>query len=612
MSSNGQSFASNNPFRKKLASSHAAGTLSHGTAVDQPPPLNASRPPPTTFKSAALDSERCDDQQSVQQIPRKIVKKVRVQSPPPSSFYEHAIPVTRRETHDDSNADSGSDSASDSDDSSRNYEPSDPFHNEASDTDTKSPSDSSFPRIPANPFARASQESEDRGQAHDAQAASANTSRMSLDVNSFSRLLLTGHANIPNSTDTASISEQSSLNTRQGTAGASQEVSESDASDERKSIVSLSTAATTTQAPARKKPPPPSSRYGKLIKMELGTDTTSSAPDLSTTLGPTQRTSSSTSTLSLQETTNTNKPLPAPPFRTSTDEDMESPFDREAAGKLPEPFAEIQATPRLSTPPPINRSRSTSQTSIQSQKPAAPPPRRQGRIDEKAPSIYSYGQPEEDPPRSSMESSRPRMEGLRMGANPDKAIYAPAPPPPRRPGHMRQSGSLASTSLSGYAPFVPPTSSGKERTVSGSSITSVQPERSISVRTNMAASNGLVKPQPPPPPPTRKQSVRRPVSVLGMESGGNGPVPVRRVSREKGGLPPPPPPPPRSRSNRAQSDGTVDGSRRGSASTISTENEPAVALPPAVESNSQGQEILADLDALQREVDALMKKSASG
>ncbi|KAI1820717.1 hypothetical protein F4861DRAFT_542642 [Xylaria intraflava] len=618
MSSNAQSFASNNPFRKKLAaSSNPAGALNPSPDLERPPASTTARPPPTTFRSDAPENERHDEEQPMQQIPRKIVKKVRVQSPPPSpSWREDAVPVTRRSHNDDSNSDSASGSDSDDDDSSRSREERDPFVAGALDTDNSPSSEPPLPQIPPNPFARTLQDTEGKGRVQDVQATSTNASRGSLDVNSFKRLLLTGHANLPDSAEPSVISKESTLNFPHGTPGTSHEVSESEASDDQGSAAPLSLPAKPAPAPARKKPPPPSSRHGRLIKMELGTDidsrgaksaTASGASDLPSPLGVTQRKASSGSIYSLQDATNTNKPLPAPPSRTSMEEEIESPFDREAAGKVPEPFAEMQTNPKPPTPPLTTRSRSTSQTSTQSYKPAAPPPRRHGRGDEKTLSMHAFPpQSDEEPLRSSMDSSRSRTEGLRLGINSEK--LAPAPPPPRRPGHTRQGASLASNSFTGFPPSISPSTSEPERPLFGNVPTLAQPGRSNNAGAMTSVSNGLGKLNPPPPPPTRKQSTRRPPSVRSMESN-NGSASIRKVSREKGGLPPPPPPP-RSRASRPPSDLPAEGPRRDSASTISTENEPAASS--VLEGGTQGREILADLDALRREVDAFMKKSAGG
>ena len=122
---------------------------------------------------------------------------------------------------------------------------------------------------------------------------------------------------------------------------------------------------------------------------------------------------------------------------------------------------------------------------------------------------------------------------------------APAPPPPRRP-HV--------------APRQTSQTSGSTTTDAGSNH---QDENASS---------------PPPPPPARQPSGRRPTS---------------REYRQRDSIPPPPPPPPRARG----------GSPKGaSAGRTSSELDNAPADP------GKGADILADLDALQRELDALRGK----
>ncbi|KAI0458254.1 hypothetical protein F5B21DRAFT_20513 [Xylaria acuta] len=638
MSSSGQPFGSNNPFRRKPGAASvnpAASSSSSSFGIDGPSvsSTTTARPPFTTFKSAAPENERRDEEeQPVQQKPKKIVKKVRVQSPPPSSP-EDAVPVTRfpapeRLDGDDNNDDSASDS------SKSNIQDDNPFGATSVGPDSKLAAEPPVPQIPPNPFARTLQDIEGRGQAHDANATTTATSasKGSLDVDSFKRLLLTGYTNLPNpaqialdttgtpsgaqtlgslpdgasATDASSISKQSIFDALQETPRTSHEISESETPEDRKGVLPSSPL---TIGSVRKKPPPPSSRHGKLIKIDLGADsnsrgvpptTPSGALDLPSPLEVAPRKASSESTTTLhspQGTTDVNKPLPAPPLRAAADEDVESPFDREAAGKVPEAFAELRAHPRPPTPPPTTRSRSGSQTSTQSRKPAAPPPRRHGRSDSKAPSTYTTNT-NEDPPRSSMESNHSRAESQRIGVN-----SIPAPPPPRRPGHARQDSSFAGISHGGYSAISPGLGE-KERSPLGSSFTpmaspTIQSGYTHSLSTPMPGVNGQIKINPPPPPPTRKQSTRRPPSVRSMESS-SGPAPVRRVSREKdGGALPPPPPPPRARG----------GSRKGSAGSVTVGN--GSATPTALESGKQGENILADLDALRREVDEMMKKAAN-
>ncbi|KAI1734632.1 hypothetical protein F4680DRAFT_337604 [Xylaria scruposa] len=640
-SSSGQSFGSNNPFRRKpgAASVNPAASFSSpsfGTDEPSTSSTTTTRPPFTTFKSAAPENERRDEEeQPMQQKPKKIVKKVRVQSPPPSSP-EDSIPVTRfpalEQLDDDNNDDDDGDNASDS--SKSDVQEDDPFSAASVDSDSKLDAELPIPQIPPNPFARTLQDIERSGQARDANATAMTTSasKGSLDVDSFKRLLLTGHSNLPSpaqtavdstgnpsglahtvgalpdgasATDASSISKQSIFDALQETPRTSHEISESETPEDHKSLLPSSPLTIVSSAPVRKKPPPPSSRHGKLIKIDLGADINSrgapsaastGAPDLPSPV-PRKVSSESGTTLHSSQGTDVNKPLPAPPLRAATDEDIESPFDREAAGKVPEAFAELQAHPRPPTPPPTTRSRSGSQTSTQSRKPAAPPPRRHGRSESKAPSIYHINT-NEDPPRSSMESDHSRAESLRISAN-----SAPAPPPPRRPGHVRQGSSFAGISHGGYSAISPGLSE-KERSPLGSSFTplaspSIQSGYSQGSGTATSGANGQIRLNPPPPPPTRKQSIRRPPSVRSMESN-SGPAPLRRVSREKeGGALPPPPPPPRARG----------GSRKGSTGSVTVGN--GSVTPTALENGKQGEDILADLDALQREVDELMKKAAN-
>ncbi|KAI1148687.1 hypothetical protein F4825DRAFT_86927 [Nemania diffusa] len=670
MSSSGQPFGSNNPFRRTPGAASVNPAASSSTSinssfdVDGSPAASAAtttRPPFTTFKASVPATERRDEEEQPvqQQKPKKIVKKVRVQSPPPSSP-EDAAPVTRFPALEELDGNSDDDDDSTSDSSKSDNQADDPFSTASIDPDNQLVSEPPLPQIPPNPFARTLQDIEGKGHARDGNPAAVaipTTSKGSLDVDSFKRLLLTGYSNLPNppqispasarnpvgtahspvplpdetsATDASSVSKQSMLDALQETPRTSHEISESEALEDRKGVFPSSPLATVPSAVLRKKPPPPSSKHGKLIKIELGAEPNSrsakppasGAPDLPSPSGTTPRKASSDSIAPAHSppgVTNVNKPLPAPPLRAFADDDVESPFDREAAGKVPEAFAELQARPQPPISPPTARSRSGSQTSTQSRKPAAPPPRRHGRSDSKIPAIYSPN-PEEEPPRSSIESNRSRAESLRISVNSEKLSQAPAPPPPRRPGHTRQGSSFASINYGGLSPALSPPLSEKERSPLGSSFApmafpGIQPVRSNSLSSATAGLNGQAKISPPPPPPTRKQSVRRPPSIRSVETS-HGPAPVRRVSREKnGGAPPPPPPPPRPRtwgSGRSNPDSSAlggEGLRKGSVGSMSAGE--GSATPTIMESGKSGDGILADLDALQREVDELMKKGGN-
>ncbi|KAI0382491.1 hypothetical protein F5Y04DRAFT_252761 [Hypomontagnella monticulosa] len=665
-----QSFNSNNPFRRKLTTT--------SLTIESPAPdvvsnLDGSsdslpRPPFTTFKSAPPKDERHDgvgekEIVPVESKPKKIVKRVRVQSPPPSSP-EDTTPVTRFPPVGDDDDNDYDDDAEDNDDDDDDDDEGDNSDSPEYDERVGVPNTSIFARRdedsservqirpPANPFSKTLQDIEHagqgKGQGQDANVLAAGAAaRATLDVDSFKRLLLTGYANTPNpssastaggggnsgtsnhpqpsihdgasNTDASSVSRQSIFDAIvQETPRTSHETSEPEDPEERRGILPTSPLASIPSSSARKKPPPPSSRHGKLIKIELGADVESRSAkspvppiSINTTslpsIAPPRKSNSHSATplQSLPITTDVNKPLPLTPFRPSVEEAVDSPFDREAIGKGPEPFVDPQPSPRLPTPPAATRNRSESNGSTQPRKPAAPPPRRHGRSDSKAPPASITNADDDTPPRSSLESNRSRADSFRTNANPGSNLNAPAPPPPRRPNHARQGSSFTSPSQGTFAPIsAAPYGIGEsERSPTGIrrpvSNHGGHIESLAGLATITTNKDGLPKLSPPPPPPARQASTRRPPSVRSMDLG-TGPGSVRRVSREKDGGPAPPPPPPRQR-----------GSSRASVETPAAVAEDAKSVSgdsrkENVADAKQGAEILADLDALQKEVDALM------
>ncbi|OAA65269.1 hypothetical protein SPI_02056 [Niveomyces insectorum RCEF 264] len=193
-----------------------------------------------------------------------------------------------------------------------------------------------------------------------------------LDVDAFRRLLLTGQtgggllrapggaagaADAASMTDASSVSKHSVFDAGahplQETPRTSHEISETD--DDRSGLI----LAVPPQAPGlaqrqtlRKKPPPPSSRHGKLIKAQKDKDNGKDNSKDKTKGGEEASPLASPSS-------DVNKPLPPPPTRRAVDEDIDSIFDREAAGKLPEldldpdvsDDAMPVAAPRPPTPP---------------------------------------------------------------------------------------------------------------------------------------------------------------------------------------------------------------------------------------------------------------------
>ncbi|KAI1505143.1 hypothetical protein F5X99DRAFT_405410 [Biscogniauxia marginata] len=650
-----QSLASNNPFRRKpgnpfpASSESPAGTPGLAFSLDGPFDP-APRPPPfTTFKSAVSDSGRRDDDEQPIPPKPKIVKKVRVQSPPPSSP-EDSVPVARYPPQ-DSDDEGDSSSSEDSNDSRGLGEDVDPFNATPSGIKNKVVTEPTLPRTPPNPFSRTLQHVVQGQDVHEPTG----TTKGSLDVNSFKQLLLTGHADTPetgvssaglathpptgtqdgaSSTDASSVSRQSILDPMLETPRTSHETSEPD--EERRGVLPSSPLAMVQTTAGRKKPPPPSSRHGKLIKIELGSDSTGPAArsktpprPLDTSPPPPRRSSSygSTPQGSPPLSKDVNKPLPQPPIRPPTDEDVDSPFDREAAGKVPEAFSNLQANPGSPTPPPTAvRDRSGSQGSTQSRKPAAPPPRRHGRSDSRAPSINTINT-DDDPSRSSMDSNLSRSDSLRGNTSSEKFQNAPAPPPPRRPQHSRQ-GSAFTNLTQGTSSSRPVISPGlgiidgnPARTPINLAGGGIQMENPGALATVTMSKDGSTKLSPPPPPPTRQASSRRPHSSRGVEVGsGNGGFGApRKVSKEKdGAAPPPPPPPPRLRGgSRTGTDPLAPGAENTKNSGAQSkpalqETTTSVVAAPAVADNQQGAEILADINALQREVDALMGRYPRG
>lgn len=612
MASASPAFGTNNPFRRKsgspsfsAATTTTAAALSGGSPApsasldhgDGPFAPAAPRPPLTTFRSASYDDYHGRDGGPVQPKPKKIVKKVRVQSPPPSSP-EDAVPVTTRyppiDYDDDASSVSSASRDEDDDDGGR----ADPFNAELADGDAEHYIAGQPPlsRPPPNPFSKAPGHLENSAPDQESGSASGGA-RGGLDVDSFRRLLLTGYANTPgpggqsgntgvatgpghdgaSTTDASSVSRQSIVDATQETPRTSHEISDAEENGERRGIHPSSPLSTIQSTSGRKKPPPPSSRHGKLIKIELGAEAARDPrrPASIDTALPVARQSTPPSA------SDVNKPLPLPPNR-RTEDGTESPFDREAAGKLPEALADLATHSCPPTPPAGTRSRSESQvstgTTSSMRKPAAPPPRRpglgQGRTEAQAsPQVASPS--EEDPPRGSMDSSRSRTESFR-------GVAAPAPPPPRRPAHGRSASSVLSPSGSSFVSLS--SLGGSDGTSSPKGAVPDQPQAGGAMATVTTSKDGLPKLSPPPPPPARHSSTRRQPSISSTEMGG------RRASKEKeGGGARPPPPPPRGR-----------GGSRGNAGKPVT--DPAGFATPT----GAGADILKDLETLQRELNAAM------
>ncbi|KHO02079.1 uncharacterized protein MAM_01080 [Metarhizium album ARSEF 1941] len=188
--------------------------------------------------------------------------------------------------------------------------------------------------------------------------------------------------------------------------------------------------------------------------------------------------------------------------------------------------------------------------------PAPPPPRGHARTDSKS-------HDNEAPPQRTSPDGMPNRSDNTRSTGP-----APAPPPPRRPHATPRQTGTSSTSTTSASAILASSSTDQVQDASRCSHDGPTPSKASPA---------------PPPPPARQPSGRRPPSVTGVDA------PSRRVSSEnksRDGVPPPPPPP-RHCGNSPNTDAR------------NASSESYVADP------SKSADILADLDALQREVDAL-------
>jgi hypothetical protein len=470
---------SSNPFRRKGASSPGLPTFLEPLPVADHRVYQQHEPAGT---------------QSIE-LPPKSVKKVRVQSPPPQSPASLDSPST----------------IVDENDSIYNRAPTpiqrddDPFESIVSDTSEeegfRKPS-----QAPPNPFQKTL---ETMGYSTQEVTTSRTkvppTGRASLDVEAFKRLLMTGSAGPGISTlpaasaahlhhglgDGGSSTEASSSSRHsifepvqeihQESPGTPHEISESE--DDRRG------ADIPSSFHGRKKPLPPSSRHGKLIRVELREDpsTTATVPIANHRL----------SLVSRPSATDLNKPLPPAPARASHDSDRESIFDLESAGKVPEPPSPPYSIRRKTPPePPLTRRHSQRL-----------PDYRTRRADRErlAPSVEEEALNQRS---ESISSGDPQSSGVR--SHPDSG-RAPPPPPSRRPasifGSIHQSPSPNMSSAPITSPTLLPTRASSSQ------------ERPSSVVMDATANKRASTLPPPPPPPRQGDSSRRTSGENSRKSG---------------------------------------------------------------------------------------------
>ncbi|KAG9230044.1 hypothetical protein BJ875DRAFT_445402 [Amylocarpus encephaloides] len=533
-------FHSSNPFKRKDPSII--------TSVPPENPSTSSSPGHGAYHQTK-PSSRLKDVGSID-APKKVTKKVRVQSPPPSPSIPDSASTIGEENFTSTYKASMQDLQGEDD----------PFDSTLSDT-SEGEVEGRASGAPANPFSKTLETMEQSGHEGLGISVVASSGRASMDVDAFKRLLMTGNAGLStntlpppvpahithqglgdggSSTDASSISRQSIFETSHEphpeSPRTSHEISEPD--DDSHGLISESQFSTSS----RKKPPPPSSRHGRLIRVQLRDD-----PQLSTLNATLPATPSTTPhqfipspVLSTPSQTDLNKPLPPAPNRASHESDRESVFDKEAAGKLPEPPSPSSSIRKKTPPaPPITRRRSQLVSDSKLSRSNS------GRLSPKV-------EEDERGAMYSTEAGRPRSNSGK----------APPPPPSRRPASIRNSSHhLPSPSAS-----------------------------TVSL---------------PAPPPTRgasrKSSTGRPPSVNSLDMSSN--------SKRLPFIPPPPPPHRGRNSLDAQSPGD---SRRTSGEQIwnsaHVQRDPGASSLSRVDAGvdkGEGKDILADLSALQREIDAL-------
>lgn len=539
---------SSNPFRKKAPVVSFVGSK-HPSTRDLPP----------------LDTSNLYEDSAPPVKTQKNVKKVRIQSPhspgipAPEAYFSSASPsepeITRfPELRDDSFEDQAPEV----------------IRQETSVSGTASVSGS---QAPANPFARTLatiEHTNDASGNHEGGAATKATGRAPMDVNAFTRQLLSGtkatdssgsSASLPsgisfgmndtNSTDTSSTSKQSMSETTKeaqpDSLGSSNQYS--DAEEER-----TRTRSDSTGTIDRKKPPPPSSRHGKLLKAEVGKDT-----DIST--------HTQSNTITQHSELDAHESLSIKPQRSNHESESGSMANHEPLGRTPEPPSPTQSMQRKGPPP--------------------PPARR-------------YSQLVADSKLSGVSSGRlsPNFEEEAIASPPparqisSPANSAPPPPPTRRPVSLRNAS---------YG--VPPQSP---------SVT--EPERPAPVTWTSSSSA-------PMPPPSRHSSIRHATSSHNTDR----PSSVRSFDmstpRRPGTATPPAPPPPR---HRASSRNSMDASSLKSPASTRTSGEyfhrrsgesarrESFAISEDDETDRKGSDAssaLSDLARLQREIEELRRQS---
>ncbi|KAK1251549.1 hypothetical protein MKX07_007028 [Trichoderma sp. CBMAI-0711] len=551
--------SSSNPFRKS-ATQHAENRFSPiPSSIDAaqmfPPP-----PPTTTFRDENVPPAAAQNP-AVDANKAKVVKKVRVLSPPPrtpespewtNSYFGSAAtaPAYAPEQDPFNNVDNDWDDAS----AAATAAAADPLSQPAAPpalppltaVETQRPVN-----VVANPFSKKKphetadlKNSREHAREEGEVLKEAQSARRSLNVDSFKRLLMTGAASPPSSPlPTDSFEHEPADRPRP--------VSMPPPARE---------ASTTASTHKEKKapPPPPSSRHGRVIKPVPAQSPTGTG---SAVTGLKEKPA---------EPVGHHIESSRPSLSRETSASSGSSTSSSSSASVSDEVGEMDTHPSALTASPDHIDTPVSPPASSVKKPVpVPPPRRQPRSEAKTTSTDV--QDNDPPPRSSMDSISSRSNSVRHSTN------APAPPPPRR------------------------TTSGSRQPATSHSSTHIHPP---DVDTPRTSSESTSRPMAPPPPPTRNPSTRRPQSLYGLESS------HRRVLGEikPRDVVAPPPPPARIRgSSQSSAEGRSARASLDSARKPRTSADEFGDLGDA-QYTGQTVDILADLESLQREVDALRGK----
>lgn len=601
--------ASSNPFRKKAV--HVETRFPPIDPIDISQALSAT----PDLDDERLASMRGDTKRA------KVIKRVRVLSPPPRSpdspeWPVDAPPLTQNLPL------------------AQAAYPQDPFNAalaDESDRDSAATPPPPFPavqpsksssHVPANPFSKTLEDLENNRERKDEPRAgegaaeralkSATSTRKSLNVDSFRRLLMTGAA-APSDSPPSAEDSSLAISYAEPNDGASLFSVPAPSHDTRSSTLVAQTRDTASppyngdvnsglksnhsQRGHDKKtpPPPPSSRHGKSLRIgssDPRSDFVSNSKDGAS-----------------QPSSNLSQPSSPLPTDDVSGAEGYSYNNSNRSSISNHELLHYPASPQQNLEPQA-RSANQQEHSVHNTTTAcpsdgkksipAPPPRRgHGRAESKSYAslnasratplpLPSKSQDDDPPSRSSMESNRSRSGSIRHSAN------APVPPPPRRP--------YAAPKQVGTVPTAGSSSSSIPQAQSPSSQSSEADNKSALLDPPIAHEFRSTTPKlaaPPPPPPARHQSTRRPLSIRSIDAVS------RRLSgeeKQRDGIVPPPPPP----RQRGSSQSSLDGPFRRTSAEGGTKLKYTMSEPskPAVDS-SKSVDILADLDALKREIDVM-------